>query len=99
MAVFFSLNSPLAVGTLSQLDLVAIIALVPFLGLFILACDYLDGWSRRKALAGIPLVDDGSNLSSKLRWKTSNFDPLKAFASAYQKVGQLLPKSSDPQRS
>ncbi|KAF7586171.1 hypothetical protein BBP40_009327 [Aspergillus hancockii] len=88
MAVFFILSLSPVVGILSQLNLLAIVALVPLLGLFIVACDYFDGWNQRKALAGVPIVDEGSNLSSRFRWKISDFDPVKAYASAYQKYSK-----------
>ncbi|RDW65921.1 cytochrome P450 [Aspergillus mulundensis] len=51
--------------------------------LLVVVSDYIDGWRRRRALGHIPIVDEGSNLSPALRWRSCPFDAEAAFSHAY----------------
>ncbi|GIK03424.1 hypothetical protein Aspvir_007493 [Aspergillus viridinutans] len=63
-----------------------VIALVLLFGLTVVASDYLDGWRQRRALRGIPIVDEGSYMRPQLRWK--RFDAEKEYARAYQQYSK-----------
>ena len=63
---------------------------VLFFALIVLTSDYMDGWLRRRALGDIPFVDEGSNMSARLRWYSLRFDAEKEYAKAYKQVGQCL---------
>ncbi|PYH57757.1 cytochrome P450 [Aspergillus niger CBS 101883] len=59
-----------------------VIVLVLLFGLAVVGSDSLDGWWQKRALRGIPIVDEGSYMRPKLRWK--RFDAEKEYARAYQ---------------
>ena len=65
-----------------------VIALVLLLGFIVVASDYLDGWRQKRALRGIPIIDEGSYMRPLLRWK--RFDAEKEYARAYQQVSSVL---------
>ncbi|KAL4861376.1 hypothetical protein BDV12DRAFT_208060 [Aspergillus spectabilis] len=56
--------------------------------LAIVLSDYIDGWRRRRALRGIPIVDEGSCMSRRLRWTARGFDAGKELANAYNKYSK-----------
>lgn len=65
-----------------------VIVLVLLFGLAVVGSDSLDGWWQKRALRGIPIVDEGSYMRPKLRWK--RFDAEKEYARAYQQVSAAL---------
>ncbi|KAJ5114037.1 cytochrome P450 monooxygenase [Penicillium angulare] len=86
MTVLYPISLPAVVGVLSQSNWNYALAIAPLIGLTIVICDYVDGWSRRKAFTskGITIVDEGSNLSPVLRWMNASTDLVKANANAYK---------------
>ncbi|KNG87151.1 cytochrome P450 monooxygenase [Aspergillus nomiae NRRL 13137] len=56
--------------------------------LIVLTSDYVDGWLRRRALGDIPFVDEGSNMSARLRWYSLRFDAEKEYAKAYKQYSK-----------
>ncbi|GAB1199385.1 hypothetical protein APSETT444_008732 [Aspergillus pseudonomiae] len=59
---------------------------VVLFALIVLTSDYVDGWLRRRALGDIPFVDEGSNMSARLRWYSLRFDAEKEYAKAYKQA-------------
>lgn len=77
----FSLHHLVDLGTAAALKGVA---LVFVFGLLVVVSDYLDGWRQKRALNGIPIIDEGSYMRPRLRWKT--FDAEKEYTRAYHLV-------------
>ncbi|RAK88249.1 cytochrome P450 monooxygenase [Aspergillus costaricaensis CBS 115574] len=64
-----------------------VVIILILLGVVVVASDGLDGWRQRRALKGIPIVDEGSYMRPRLRWK--RFDAEKEYASAYQQYSKM----------
>ncbi|KAJ0423507.1 cytochrome P450 [Aspergillus carlsbadensis] len=56
--------------------------------LVVVMADFLDGWRRRRELRGIPIVDEGGNMSRALRWNSRPFDADKEYTAAYEKYSK-----------
>lgn len=69
----------------------AAVVLSLLLFFLVVGTDYIDGWSKRKSLGEIPVIDDGSCLSPRLRWTRSNWNMAEVYEKAYQSV--RLPQS------
>ncbi|PTU25283.1 hypothetical protein P175DRAFT_0427971 [Aspergillus ochraceoroseus IBT 24754] len=51
--------------------------------LIVVVADYLDGWSRRRALGDIPILDGGNKFSRLLRRNQSDLEHAKEYAKGY----------------
>ncbi|KAL3459998.1 cytochrome P450 [Aspergillus heterothallicus] len=61
---------------------------ISFIALAVVLSDFLDGWRKRRALGGIPIIDEGSYMSRRLRWNVRPFNPETALADAYNKYSK-----------
>lgn len=64
----------------------SVLALVITGILFVYAVDYHHGWKRRRFLGDIPLMDDTSYLSPRLRLWSSGHNYMEGFARGYTEV-------------
>ncbi|KAF5857077.1 hypothetical protein ETB97_006289 [Aspergillus alliaceus] len=54
----------------------------------IVTTDYIDGWRKRRAFGDIPIVDEGSNMSVRLRWNNPEFAAGREYAKAYKQYSK-----------
>ncbi|KAK2873345.1 hypothetical protein FQN49_002419 [Arthroderma sp. PD_2] len=66
----------------------SVLALVVTTTLIVVASDYHRGWKRRKFLGPIPLMDDESYFSPKLRLWRSTFNYLEGFERGYKEYSK-----------
>nr|ALG03239.1 P450 [Aspergillus alliaceus] len=56
--------------------------------LTVVTTDYIDGWRKRRAFGDIPIVDEGSNMSVRLRWNKPEFVAEREYAKAYKQYSK-----------